>query len=320
MIYDRHVPGLLSGVPPGDSYTLAISLYEVATWHSVGQYSVTVALTETIRRLDAPILARFGGELALSQIEVPRSVGQGENLQTTAYWSILRKPSENYVAEWRMERSGRSVDDTRPLAPGSYPRVWSVGTYIAGRTTLPIPATLPPGDYTLSLTLRDPSGERQIGTYAHPTAVEVRARERVWELPEMDVSVGARFGDMIELAGYDLRREKESLQLTLYWQALTTPDRHYTFFVHLANRETGEPASQVDGMPRGFSYPTGQWVPGEVVSDEVELSTDDVEAGHYVLAVGWYDPDTEVRLQAVDSEGNPLSDDRLLLPDRVTIR
>jgi hypothetical protein len=135
----------------------------------------------------------------------------------------------------------------------------------------------------------------------------------------METNVGARFGDMIELAGYDLRQEEDRLHLTLHWQALTTPDRHYVFFVHLADPETGKPVSQVDAMPRGFTYPTGQWAPGEVISDEILISTEAVEAGNYALAVGWYDPNTNQRLHVVDSEGAPLAEDRLVLPTSVGI-
>ena len=135
----------------------------------------------------------------------------------------------------------------------------------------------------------------------------------------MDHKVGAEFGEMIELAGYDLSQERESLHLTLYWRALTLPDRHYMFFVHLADPESGEPASQVDTMPKGFNYPTGQWAPGEVVTDEIEISTQDVGAGRYDLAVGWYDPHTKERLDVVDGEGRPLADGRLVLPSRVVL-
>jgi hypothetical protein len=124
---------------------------------------------------------------------------------------------------------------------------------------------------------------------------------------------------MIELAGYDLKQDRETIILTLHWQALTTPDQHYMFFVHLADPESGRPVRQVDEMPQGFTYPTGLWAHGEVVSDEVALPLDDAPEGRYDLVVGWYDPDTRLRLDAVDNEGRPLPDDRLLLPDSILL-
>ena len=62
------------------------------------------------------------------------------------------------------------------------------------------------------------------------------------------------------------------------------------------------------------------WVPGEVVSDEVVLSLEEVPAGHYDLAVGWYVPsETTQRLSAIDKQGNPLPGDRLVLPAGVAL-
>lgn len=318
-VYDQHRPSLEPGAPPGDAYTLTVDLYEVATLESVGQYAVTMVLHHAARRPDAPVLARLGGELVLSRLEAPRQVWQGETLPTTAYWTTVKQPSEDYVVEWRLTGSDESIEAARPLAPGSSPKQWPADVWVAGRTALPIPPTAPPGDYTLSLTLVDPVTSATIGSYKHPGTVEVRERARVWELPQMEEEVGAKFGDMIELAGYDLSQGRDRLQLTLYWRAVRTPDRHYMFFVHLADPQTGEPVSQIDSMPREFNYPTGQWAPGEVVSDVVELPLGDVPPGRYDLAVGWYDPDTRDRLRAVDSSGEPVSDDRLLLPSAIAV-
>jgi hypothetical protein len=318
-IDDRHLPTLQEGVPPGDAYTLTIDLYRVATWTSVGQYTMTLDLTRTAERPDPPVAARFGEELVLSRLETSRSVWQGERLAATAYWTTLRRPSENYVVDWRLESHSQLITSTQPLAPGSRPKEWPSGAWVTGRVALPIPPTSSPGTYTLSLAVREPRTGIPIDSYAHPIPVEIRERDRVWELPSMEKRVESRFGGMIELAGYDLAHGRESVRLTLHWQALTTPDRHYMFFVHLADPETGEPASQVDTMPRGFNYPTGQWAPGEVVSDVVILSTRDVAPGRYHLAVGWYDPETKQRLRAEDGEGRPLPDDRLILPSEVRL-
>jgi hypothetical protein len=243
-------------------------------------------------------------------------------LQATAYWLAVKEPSRNYSAQWRLEIPVRGIvayAGAHPLAPGSSPTDWPTDAWVAGRAALPVPPTAPAGDYTLSLALQDPTSGAVLATYAHPETVRVQERERVWELPPLEHEVGAQFGGMIELAGYSLAQSKESLDLTLHWRALSTPDQHYMFFVHLANPDTGRPIVQVDTMPRGFTYPTGMWAPGEIVSNDVSLSVKDVVSGRYDLAVGWYDPDTRERLAAVDGQGRPLPDDRLLLPGGVTV-
>jgi hypothetical protein len=72
-------------------------------------------------------------------------------------------------------------------------------------------------------------------------------------------------------------------------------------------------------MPRAFTYPTRMWAPGEIISDQVTLSLRNAPRGDYDLAIGWYDPDTRDRLLAVDAQDIPLPDNRLLLPDSVTL-
>ena len=325
LIHDRYTLPLPAGIPPGDGYTLTASLYRVMTWESVGEFTLPISLGQATMRPDARIIAHFGHELALSRLKSPENVQQGETLHLTAYWLAVEQPSQDYVAEWWLETIEDSLFVIRDssfatLAPGSPPTTWPVGAWVAGRAALAIPPTAPPGDYTLSLTLRDPTSGASLGTYTHPQPVHVRERERVWELPPMQREVGARFGEMIELAGYDLKREGEALHLTLHWRALAIPDGHYMLFVHLADPTTGHPVAQVDTMPQGFTYPTGLWAPGEVVSDEVLLSLEGVPGGRYDLAIGWYEPgETSQRLPATDGAGNRLPDDRLILPDGITL-
>jgi len=324
LIHDRYTLPLPAGIPPGDGYTLSVSLYRVATWESVGEFTLPISLHRATLRSDAPVIAHFGKELALSQLQVPERVRQGETLPLTAYWLAVEQPSVDYVAEWRLETTGFSqfaIHNSQfvTLSPGSPPTTWPIGAWVAGRAALVIPPTAPPGDYTLSLTLHDPTSGASLGAYVHPRPVHVWERERVWELPPMQREVSARFGRMIELAGYDLKREENVLHLTLHWRALAAPDRHYMLFVHLADPATCRPVAQVDTMPRGFTYPTGIWAPGEIISDEVVLSLEGVPGGQYDLAVGWYEPETEVRLEVRDATGSVLPDGRLVLSDRVTV-
>jgi hypothetical protein len=324
LVHDRYTLLLPAGAPPGDDYALTVILYPVTTGESLGKYTFPVMLEYVTMQPGAPITARFGDELALSSTDVPEGVHQGETLDLTAYWLAVEQPSANYIAEWRLESTQQAVAATLPLAHGSPPTTWPAGAWIAGRATLSIPPTTPPGDYTLSLTVREPVGGASQGSYTHPQPVRVEGHERTWGLPEMQQEVGARFGDrpggMIELAGYDLAQDGDILRLTLHWRALAVPDQHYMFFIHVADPATGKPAAQVDTMPRGFTYPTGMWATGEIISDEVELSLEEVPEGEYSLIVGWYTPDDpSQRLQATDAAGNPLPDDRLILPDSITI-
>jgi hypothetical protein len=130
--------------------------------------------------------------------------------------------------------------------------------------------------------------------------------------------VGAAYGDDLRLLGYDLERAADSLHVTLHWQALQRMDVSYTMFVHVFDPATGNIVAQADVVPYGFTYPTAWWEAGEVVSDEVVVSLDEVPPGTYGLATGVYDADTGDRLAISDQHTDfVVDDDRLILSEEV---
>src|SRR5690606_32397452 len=67
---------------------------------------------------------------------------------------------------------------------------------------------------------------------------------------------GAQFGEALTLLGYDVAQpDEQTLDLTLYWQALNRPAEDYTFFVHMLDA-AGQVLSQWDGQPDAGAYPT----------------------------------------------------------------
>ena len=70
--------------------------------------------------------------------------------------------------------------------------------------------------------------------------------------------------------------------------------------------------AQHDGMPRNWSYPTSMWDRREVFIERITLDAPEGERGPYRLAVGVYSVETG-RLEAVDIDGQRLSDDQVLL-------
>jgi hypothetical protein len=127
----------------------------------------------------------------------------------------------------------------------------------------------------------------------------------------MQTPVGARFGEGIGLAGYDLQSSASALQLLLHWQALASMDTRYKLFVHLTGE--GDPSdiyAQADQYP---GLPTTTWIPGEYLSDKVALSLPDaLLSGRYQLLVGWYDEITGQRLPAHNAFGEQVGDSFLL--------
>ena len=141
-----------------------------------------------------------------------------------------------------------------------------------------------------------------------------RPTEPVFTLPEGVEPITAVFGDVIQLAGYEMEQSGNQLDITLYWRALTDGREDYMRFVHLVDTAAGpQPALQDDNRPQNGTYPTSQWTAGEVVTDKVTLDLTPLPAGTYRLGVGFY-PVGGAALTAVDENGAGLADGRFWLP------
>ena len=91
-----------------------------------------------------------------------------------------------------------------------------------------------------------------------------------------------------------------------------TLDANYTVFVHLSGPDE-QIWGQHDGQPVESTFPTAEWVPGQIVVDQhqVEISAQAPD-GTYKLLTGLYDSTTGQRL-AVSGAADVLTDDRISL-------
>jgi hypothetical protein len=157
---------------------------------------------------------------------------------------------------------------------------------------------------------REVIGEASLGY------IEVHGRARLFATPEIQHLMEATLGEGVAFLGYDLSTEEvrrgDSLQLTLYWQALEETQVSYTVFTHFldANERTW---SQMDSIPLRGEAPTTSWVEGEIITDHYELVVDpEAPAGEYVMEIGMYEASTGQRLPIYDIQGGSLGD-RILL-------
>jgi hypothetical protein len=130
--------------------------------------------------------------------------------------------------------------------------------------------------------------------------------------------LNANFGDRATLLGYDLEPETarpgETLYLTLYWCAERVMTRSCAVFTHLLDADS-HIIAQHDGLPVEWSRPTTGWLPGEVIADVHLLDLKaDVPPGEYLLEVGLYNAETDVRLPVLDTAGQTGKDRVLLAP------
>jgi len=132
--------------------------------------------------------------------------------------------------------------------------------------------------------------------------------------PELAVQpAGNRFGESVELVGYQVAEAEGQLVVTLYWRALIPNDAYATVFVHLLD-ESGNILAQHDSPPVQGTYPLPVWPLGLIIADQHLLTLPpDAPAGPYRLAVGLYDPVTFIRWPVAGANGEPLPDGRALL-------
>lgn len=128
---------------------------------------------------------------------------------------------------------------------------------------------------------------------------------------EPQTPVGAAFGEVVTLRGYDLPARAfapgDVLPLTLHWQTSQPPQGVYKVFVHVMDPARTDAAegimAQVDGEPRRGAYPFRVWGAGEAVSETLLIALPaDMPAGEYVLLLGVYDAASGARLPLAGAE------------------
>jgi hypothetical protein len=324
LVYDRHSLLLPRGTPPGADYALEVVLYRARGAEPLGSVRIPeVALTIPTRVESPPLAAHLTADLALSALgELPDRMAQGEKLPVALHWWAPQRPEMDYlISLWLEGQDGERISGgQRPLAGGYPSSQWPPHALVRGWHEIPIGKGASPGEYRLCLALVDSaSGKRLEGSWCIPATVEVVARERQFQIPEVGTELNAEFGGKIALLGYGLETWDDGLALTLHWQALGGMEKDYKVFVHLLDLQAERVAAQRDLMPRGGEYPTSQWVEGEVIGDRIDLSLSDVQPGDYRLAVGLYDPETMARLEATGPMGTTISGDRVILKDGVVV-
>ncbi|RMF01705.1 MAG: hypothetical protein D6768_10000, partial [Chloroflexi bacterium] len=270
-------------------------------------------------RLDA---AQAGGAAALLGIQgdfsAPWSAGERRDL--SLYWRANQLSDSDQslredlpVTLQLVEQPGGVVRAgwSGTPAAGRFPTgQWQPGDVIRDPWQLELPAHVPPGSYRLTA---------QLGNSAavEVAQVTVEGRPRQFDVPPLDVELGAQFGDSIRLPGLQtgggelVARPGHPLEFTLVWQASGLVDGDYTVTAQLLDGQ-GQVVAQQDGAPQDGAAPTGSWAAGEVVPDAVSLAVPDgVSPQDLTLLIALYHPETGERLRL------PNGADHLQIPIRL---
>ncbi|MCD6289454.1 MAG: glycosyltransferase family 39 protein, partial [Anaerolineae bacterium] len=109
------------------------------------------------------------------------------------------------------------------------------------------------------------------------------------------------FDGQIALVGYELEavslKPGDTLPVTLYWQALRTPEQDYSVFVHLTD-ETGILQAQHDTYPANGALPTTEWPLNRIIPDRHIIRIPETAPAPVRLRVdvGLYEFATDARL------------------------
>lgn len=134
--------------------------------------------------------------------------------------------------------------------------------------------------------------------------------------------VNANLEDTVELLAFTTGATSyhpgDTMDVTLYWQALRGLDQGYKTFVHMTDAAVTRQPAQHDGDPGGGFSPTTRWLAGELVPDTHYLALPaDLVPGRYLLWAGMYEYATVRNLSIVAVEGtnagSQSSDGRILL-------
>ncbi len=226
------------------------------------------------------------------------------------WWRAPEGLAEPFKVSARLVNSDGQVvaaADAEPVA-GAYPATaWRPGEVVADAYEIPLPAGLPPGDYTPLVIVYDPATGAERGR-AELAPVTLSGSGSRPPRRALEASVAqtpyARFGD-VELLGFtppdpNVRYSSgDALPLALLWQALAEPsgDLRVNFWLQ-ADRPypLGE-------EPVGGGFPASEWQEGQVVRQLPLLHLpEDVPPGTYRLKM------------RVTRDGQPVPWGRWLIP------
>ncbi len=90
--------------------------------------------------------------------------------------------------------------------------------------------------------------------------------------PQPSHRLSLRFGDELELIGFDTRVGREAaVDLTLYWRALKSIPEDYLLALFITDGQGKEEGATMHPQPANYWYPTSKWRSGEVIKVQTML-------------------------------------------------
>ncbi len=270
-------------------------------------------------------VADFGNGARL----VSSEIGQGpfrpaDAVPVTLLWQARRKMNADYDIALQVRDDAGNIYGATRAAPayGVYPTShWQVNQLVRDPQTLSLRGDAPDGQYQVWAAWVDPAagtpetvanreGWLRVGT------IQVQGRPHYFGAPHPSNAITARFGQIAELVGYDVVKNDRSINMVLYWRAISASQTSYTVFAHVVD-SSGQIVGQKDQAPGSGAYPTTTFVKGEYLVDEYDVAVPKGVPQDASIEIGLYDAKTGSRLPVYDSSEHSIGD-HLVLPWRVS--
>jgi hypothetical protein len=185
LIRDHYVLTLSRIMPPGD-YRINLGIWNPKASTSLeatdstersrgirpvlGKIHVekdTRSYTADMIAIEQPLRVDLGEVRYLGSTSIPAEIKAGGKFSVGVYWRARVKPKNNYdvAIQLRDDLGHVAIEQTQKPAAGAYPMIlWQTGEILLDWHDLQIPPNASPGDYTLTVILRDSVSHTQIGT------------------------------------------------------------------------------------------------------------------------------------------------------------
>jgi hypothetical protein len=268
-----------------------------------------VQIDPASRKPSIEIDADLNGLRAIGSDSPPRPIISGDPWTLSMEWSSGADHLPELDVEWLvMTNTQVAYSITLPLNSYSTDR-WRTGDVLQSKYDFRLPVTIADGKYDLKFKVIDHlTGWGWSEQTVRLTGIRVNPRPRVFTVPTVQHSSGAKFGSLATLLGANVLQSDRALTVTLMWQANQITTINYTAFVQILDGD--QVVRQIDNWQIGNAAPTSTWAIGQVIHDQYVF---EVSSGHYPIAVGLYDPADGQRLPAIDPTGQRWPQDRAIV-------
>jgi len=234
----------------------------------------------------------------------------GDTLSLDILWQANAGITRDFRARFELVDAQGTVrqEALSPVGGTGYPTSqWRSEEVIRGQYRLGIPLDAPSGQATVWLSLLSPESPAPVARASLGT-VEIRARPRRLEPPEIAQPRSAAIPSVATLLGYNLLVAPPAAQqpgstaatVVLVWRAAGPTAGSLKVSLQLLDSD-GRLLSQHDSLPQGGQAPTTSWQPGEIIEDPHALTVPaTTPASGRRLIVVVYDEASGQRLRFAD--------------------